>query len=312
MPYSYHIADVFIDVPFGGNQLAVLPQAAGLDDAQMQAIAREFNFSETVFVFIPETSVGTRKLRIFTPGGELPFAGHPTVGTAYVLAHTGDIKLDGEETRIVFEEGVGPVPVMIRARDGKPVFTQLTAARIPERGPVPTDAAVLADVLSLEPSDIRYDELFMPEAVSAGVPFLFVPLRSLDALGRSRVRKDVWERTLKDSWAPEIYVFVEEAESAKRGGVKAGDGVIRSRMFAPALGMGEDPATGGAAAAFGGYLAWRSTRHDGMLKFLIHQGVEMGRPSRLEVEVDVENGGVKAVRVGGASVLVSSGTLHFP
>ncbi len=312
LPYSYHTADVFTDVPFGGNQLAVLPDAAGLSDDQMLAIAGEFNFSETVFVLPPEDAGNTRRLRIFTPGGELPFAGHPTVGAAYVLAHTGEVKLDGDETRIVFEEGVGPVPVLIKARGGKPVFTQLTAARIPERGPAPTDAAVLADVLSLEPSDIRYDERFMPEAVSAGVPFLFVPLRSLDALGRARVRQDVWERTLKDSWAPEVYVFVEEAESAKRGGVRAGDGVIRSRMFAPTLGISEDPATGSAAAAFGGYLAWRSTTRDGMLKTLIHQGIEMGRPSRLEVETDVDAGVVKAVRVGGASVLVSSGTLHHP
>ena len=312
MPYSYHIADVFTDVPFGGNQLAVLPNATGLNDDQMLAITREFNFSETVFVLPPEDAKNTRRLRIFTPGKELPFAGHPTVGTAYVLADTGEINLTGDETRIVFEEGVGPVPVLIRGRAGKPLFTQLTAARIPERGPVPTDAAVLADVLSLEPSDIRYDALFVPEAVSAGIPFLFVPLRSLDALGRARVRQDEWERTLKDAWASEIYVFVEDAESAKRDGVLRGDGVIRSRMFAPRMGIAEDPATGSAAAAFGGYLAWRSTKHDGTLKTLIHQGVEMGRPSRLEVETDVSGGTVTAVRVGGASVLVSSGTLHVP
>lgn len=312
MPFSYYTADVFTDVPFGGNQLAVLPDAGRLDDAQMLAIAGEFNFSETVFVSPPETATGARRLRIFTPGGELPFAGHPTVGTAFVLASTGEIPLEGDETRIVFEEGVGLVPVLIRARNGKPVFTQLTAARPPEKGPAPTDAAVLADVLSLEPSDILYDGVFAPEAVSAGVPFLFVPLRSLEALGRARVRKDVWERTLADSWAPEIYIFVEEAESAARGGVRVGDGVIRSRMFAPTLGIAEDPATGGAAAAFGGYLAWRSTIRDGMLKWTIHQGVEMGRPSRLEVETDVVGGTVQAVRVGGASVLVSSGTLYYP
>lgn len=312
MPFTYHTADVFTDVPFGGNQLAVLPNAAGLTSEQMLQITREFNFSETVFVLPPEMPTGTRRLRIFNPGGEMPFAGHPTVGTAFVLASTGEISLDAEETRIVFEEGVGPVPVLIKAVKGRPVFTQLTAAKIPERGPAPTDAAVLADVLSLEPSDILYDNVFTPEAVSAGIPFLFVPLRSLDALGSARVRKDVWERTLKDSWASEIFVFVEDAESAKRGGLRGGDGVIRARMFAPTLGISEDPATGSAAAAFGGYLAWRSTLRDGVLKCLIHQGVEMGRPSRLEVEVDAVGGEVKAVRVGGASVLVSSGTLYHP
>ena len=301
MTYSYHTADVFTDVPFGGNQLAVLPDAAGLTDEQMLAITREFNLSETVFVFPPDDPKNTRRLRIYTPSGELPFAGHPTVGTAYVLAQTGEITLTGEETRIIFEEGVGPVPVLIRARAGKPVFTQLSAARIPERRPASIDAAGLAEVLSLDPSDIRSDEPFVPEAVSVGVPFLFVPLRSIDALGRARVREDVWERSLKKSWAPDIYLFVE-----------TGDGVVRSRMFGPKVGVSEDPATGSAAAGFGGYLAARSKTRDGTLKTLIHQGVEMGRPSRLEVETDVVGGEVKAVRVGGASVLVSSGELFHP
>ena len=301
MTYSYHTADVFTDTPFGGNQLAVLPDAAGLTDEQMLAITREFNLSETVFVFPPDDPKNTRRLRIYTPSGELPFAGHPTVGTAYVLAQTGEITLTGEETRIIFEEGVGPVPVLIRASAGKPVFTQLSAAKIPERRPASIDAAGLAEVLSLDPSDIRSDEPFVPEAVSVGLPFLFVPLRTIDALGRARVREDVWERSLKKSWAPDIYLFVE-----------TGDGVVRSRMFGPKVGVSEDPATGSAAAGFGGYLAARSSKRDGTLKTLIHQGVEMGRPSRLEVETDVVDGEVKAVRVGGASVLVSSGTLHVP
>jgi len=299
--YSYHTADVFTDTPFGGNQLAVLPDAAGLTDEQMLAITREFNLSETVFVFPPDDPKNTRRLRIYTPSGELPFAGHPTVGTAYVLAQTGEITLTGEETRIIFEEGVGPVPVLIRASAGKPVFTQLSAAKIPERRPASIDAAGLAEVLSLDPSDIRSDEPFVPEAVSVGLPFLFVPLRTIDALGRARVREDVWERSLKKSWAPDIYLFVE-----------TGDGVVRSRMFGPKVGVSEDPATGSAAAGFGGYLAARSTKRDGTLKTLIHQGVEMGRPSRLEVETDVVGGEVKAVRVGGASVLVSSGELFHP
>ncbi|HUQ18807.1 MAG TPA: PhzF family phenazine biosynthesis protein [Gemmatimonadaceae bacterium] len=312
MPYKYYITDVFTDTPFGGNQLAVLPDARGLNDQQMQTIAREFNFSETTFVFPPDNSANTKKVRIFTPASELPFAGHPTVGTAFILAESGEIPLDGDETKIIFEEKVGPVPVAIRARDGKPVFMQLTAAKIPERRPSSTDAASLADVLSLEPSDILYDERFVPEAVSAGVPFLFVPLRSLDALARSRVRTDVWERTLKDTYAPEMFVFVETPESVQRNGIKTGDAVIRARMFAPALGLGEDPATGGAAAAFGGYLAARCEKRDGLLKWLVHQGVEMGRPSRLEVETDVVGGEVTAVRVGGASVLIASGELVVP
>ena len=301
MPFDYFIADVFTDTLYGGNQLAVIPNAVGLTDKQMQSIAREFNFSESTFVFPPENSRNTQKVRIFTPSRELPFAGHPTVGTAYVLAHIGNIALNGDETHIVFEEGVGAVPVLIRSRDGKPVFTQLTAAKLPERKPAAADASGLADVLSIEPSDILYDEVFTPEAVSAGLPYLMVPLRSLDALARARVREDVWERTLRGAWAAELFVFVKD-----------GDGVFRARMFAPGVGVAEDPATGSAAAAFGGYVAWRSTRRDGTINTLIHQGVEMGRPSRLEVETDVDGGEVKAVRVGGASVLVGSGTLYHP
>src|SRR5687767_8200616 len=144
MSYRYHTVDVFTSEMFGGNQLAVLVDARGLSDDAMAAIAREFNFSETVFVFPPENASNTRKVRIFTPSSELPFAGHPTVGAAFVLAETGEIDVDQDEMRIVLEENVGPVPVLIRSRDGKPYFTQLTAARIPERVSEQYDAATIA------------------------------------------------------------------------------------------------------------------------------------------------------------------------
>jgi trans-2,3-dihydro-3-hydroxyanthranilate isomerase len=298
MAYRYHTADVFTNRAFGGNQLAVLPDARGLTEQQMISIAREFNFSETVFVFPPDDTAHTRRIRIFTPGAELPFAGHPTVGTAFVLAATGEIDLDRDETRIIFEEGVGPVPVLIKSLDGKPFFSQLTAAKIPAMQSDSYDVATIADILSLDKNDVAA-ESFAIEAWSAGVPFLFVPVRSRDALARSRVRTEPWERTLKDSLAPEIFVFTDE-----------GQNMIRARMFAPTLGISEDPATGAAVAAFGGYLAKRSSAQDGTLRYSVHQGIEMGRPSLLELEIDVADGGVKAVRVGGASVLVSSGTLH--
>ena len=312
MTYEYHTADVFTDVAFGGNQLAVLPEAAGLTDMQMQTIAREFNFSETVFVLPPENEANTRRLRIFTPGSELPFAGHPTIGAAFVLAAVGNIALTGDETRIVFEEGVGAVPVLIRAESGRPVFCELTAALLPQRAQQRPSREVISSVLSLGPDEVLDSGALTIEAVSSGVPFLFVPVRDLAALARARVNLDLLEQHAKDSWTPELYVFVEEESSARRNGVRSGDGTIRSRMFAPTAGIAEDPATGGAAAAFGGYLAWRSTKRDGTLKWTIHQGVEMGRPSRLEVEADVTGGEVTAVRVGGSSVLISSGMLHVP
>ncbi len=312
MTYKYHTLDVFTDVAFGGNQLAVITDARGLTDEQMTALTREFNYSETVFILPPDDPKHTRRVRIFTPGSELPFAGHPTVGAAFVLAATGDIHLDGDETRIVLEEGVGPVPVLIRSKNGKPYFTQLTAARIPERGPLSYDVATIASVLSLSVEDIDVNGPYQIEGVSVGVPFLFVPIRDLAALGRAKVNRDLWEKELKTSWATEIFAFTEKEESIGRKGVSNGDAILQARMFAPSMGILEDPATGSAAAAFGGYLAWRCDRTDGMVKYTVHQGVEMGRPSKLCVEADLVAGEVRAVRVGGASVMIASGELHVP
>jgi trans-2,3-dihydro-3-hydroxyanthranilate isomerase len=312
MTYKYHTLDVFTDVAFGGNQLAVVTDARTLSDEQMTALTREFNYSETVFVLPPDDPKHTRRVRIFTPGAELPFAGHPTVGTAFVLAAVGEIELDGDETRIVLEEGVGPVTVLIRSKNGKPYFTQLSAAKMPERGPMSCDVATVASLLSLSTDDIDVSGPYAIEAYSAGVPFLYVPVRNLAALGRAILNRDVWEKTIKNSWAPEVFVFTEIEESLGRAGVKNGDGILQARMFAPAMGLVEDAATGSAAAAFGGYLASRTARKDGLMKYLVHQGVEMGRPSKLFVETDLVAGVVKAVRVGGASVLVASGELHVP
>lgn len=312
MTIAYHTADVFTDTPFGGNPLAVIPDARGLTDEQMASLTREFNYSETVFVFPPEDPANTRKIRIFTPGSELPFAGHPTVGTAFVLAATRAIPLDGDETHIVFEEKIGPVPVIIRSAHGKPYFTQLSAATMPARGPDSYDVRTIASLISLTDSDIDIDGPYSIEAMSAGVPFLFVPVRDIDTLGRARIKLDLWEKELKGTWAPEVFVFTESAESLAKNGARTGDAVIHARMFAPNLGVPEDPATGSAAAAFGGYLARLSDMKDRTLNYLIHQGVEMGRPSKLFVEVDVVHGEVLAVRVGGASVLVASGELHVP
>jgi trans-2,3-dihydro-3-hydroxyanthranilate isomerase len=297
MSYRYHTADVFTDKPFGGNQLAVLPDARGLSDEQMQTIAREFNYSETVFVFPPENDANTRKLRIFTPGGELPFAGHPTVGTAHVLAEIGEIPISGEETRIVFEEGAGPVPVIIRARDGKPTFAQLAAPRAPEFRDSGVDPASIAGVLSLDAEEI--DPRYPIQAVSVGVPFLIVPIRSLEALGRAKIDGPRWSAALEKTWAPETFLFTPTSENE-----------FRARMFAPTMGIVEDPATGSACACLGAYLATHERTADGTRSYTVHQGVEMGRPSRLELSVDLAGGVVTSVRVGGATVMIASGMLH--
>lgn len=301
--YRFLTADVFTARPFGGNQLAVLPDARGLDDRRMQAVAREFNLSETVFVFPPDDHEHCRRLRIFTPGCELPFAGHPTIGTAFVLAAIDEIHLDGEVTGIVFEEGAGPVPVSILARDGAPLAAKLTAPRAPEPGPEPPGRASLAAMLSLRAEDILEGE-WKAEAYSCGVPFLFVPVRDRETLARIALDAGEWKETLRDYWAPSPFVFCVEPEATGAD--------FRARMFAPAMGISEDPATGSAVAAFGGYLGARAERTGGRARWTIEQGFEMGRPSILELEVEFAAGEVGEVRVGGSSVLMSEGTIEVP
>lgn len=304
MSLRFHTADVFTDRIFGGNPLAVFPDGRELGDEQMLAITREFNFSETVFVLPPADPRHTRRLRIFTPAGELPFAGHPTLGAAFVLARTGEIPFTGADERIVFEEGVGPVPVLITGSPAGPSFTQLTAARLPEAAPSPIAPSDLARLLSLHEDDVISDGSMRPEKGSCGVPFLFVPLRSSDALARAKVRSDVLdELTITVGEIPDLYPFTVDG--------RADSDVVNARMFAPGLGIAEDPATGGAAAALTGYLSSRSQPGDSTLRWTINQGVAMGRPSRLEIEGERSGGSLSAVRVGGSSVLVTSGTLHL-
>ena len=300
MNYRYCTADVFTKVAFGGNQLAVLPDALGLSDAQMQNIAREFNYSETVFVLPPEAG-GTRRLRIFTPGSEIPFAGHPTVGAAHVLAAIGEIPLTGAETKIVFEEGVGPVPVTIRAEGGSPVFCQLSVSKLPEVGPQPPTRTTLAEILGLDVSDIVGGST-PAQALSCGLPFLIVPLKNREAVAKARVKLDRWEEVLQRFWAPDIMVFAKDAEHEGHD--------IRARVFVPGQGVPEDPATGSANATLAGYLGQRDARTDGTLRWVVEQGFEMGRPSILEIEADKVAGQLTAIRVGGASVMMAEGALR--
>ena len=298
--FRYHTADVFTDTRFGGNQLAVIPDARGIPEPLLLAIAREFNYAETTFVYPPADPANTRRLRIFTPGTEVPFAGHPTVGTAHVLAAIGAIPLAGDMTRIVFEEGVGRVSVAIRSRDGRPVFAQLSVAKLPEAGPVPASRAKLAAVLGLDVADLL-DGQWAPQAFSGGIPFLFVPVVDRAAVARVRIRTDAWESTQQHAWAPDLFVFAP-------GGEREGTD-FRARCFVPGLGVAEDAATGSANAALAGYLAARDGRSDGTLRWRVEQGFEMQRPSILEVEADLAGGRLTAARVGGASVLVCEGTM---
>ena len=301
--HRYLTADVFTDTIFGGNQLAIVPDARGIREEHLLPIAREFNYSETTFVYPPREARHTRRVRIFTPGGEVPFAGHPTVGTAHALAATGEIPLATKgDTAIVLEEEVGPVPVRIRAEGGVPVFAQLSVAKLPEIGPPPPPRMVLADILGLEDGDLLGAE-WLPQAVSCGLPFLFVPVHSRSAVARARINLAAWEKHLANAWASMVFVFARDAE---RPGSD-----IRARMFAPGISVPEDPATGSACAALGGYLAMRE-EGEGVLRWVVEQGFEMGRPSILEVEADKRGAEVTGIRVGGATVMVSEGTMRVP
>lgn len=297
---AYVTADVFTDVRFGGNQLAVLLDGRGLTLDEMQTITREFNYPESTFVLPPENPAHTARVRIFTMAHEMPFAGHPTVGTAFVLAATGAVPLTGDETRMVLELNVGPTPVLVRSKNGVPVHCQFTTATLPEVGPPPPTRATLAGLLGLEISELGSGP-YGPQAVSCGFPFLVVPVKDRAALAKARLRLEAWETTLANWWAKDVYVVT-------RTGCDEGYDV-HARMFGPGAGVSEDPATGSAAAALAGYLAARESAREGSFRWVIAQGLEMGRPSRIEIEADKADGAVKAVRVGGSAVLVARGVL---
>jgi trans-2,3-dihydro-3-hydroxyanthranilate isomerase len=302
MRRRFYTTDVFTDRIFTGNPLAVFPDGRGLSDEQMQRAAREFNLSETVFVVPAERAGSARRLRIFTPSVELPFAGHPTIGTALLLAALGEVPLSGEVTSIVLEEGVGDVPVEIQARGGVPEFAWLSVARLPEFGPPPPKRAAIAAALSLGTEALVAEDGAV-QAVSCGMPYLFVPLRGCESLAHAHINLPQWETVLSSYWAPHVYAFTRDVPDR--------DADIRARMFAPAAGVPEDPATGSAAAALAGYLAARDRAATATLRWRIRQGVEMGRPSLLHVAADKQSGTIAGVRVGGGAVLVSDGTMEL-
>ncbi len=296
MRYRYYTCDVFTDRAFCGNPLAVLPDARGLSEAQMLAIAREFNYSETTFVLPPDDPRHAARVRIFTPGGELPFAGHPTIGTAFVLASIGAIAADARE--VVFEEGVGPVPVGIfRDEQGRVAHCRLTTARLPEKGPPPPAAHDLARMLSLADDEVQPGSACW----SCGVPFLVVPVANPASLARCRLDLSLWRELLTGYATQKVYPVAPVGELR-----------WRARMFAPGLGVAEDPATGSAAAAFAGWVAEQVREpSEGTLAVTIEQGIAMGRPSTLHLELDRRGGAISAVRVGGAAVMVGEGTLSL-
>lgn len=294
MNYKYFTCDVFTRKRFGGNQLAVLPEAEGLTTRQMRKIAREFNFSETTFVLPPEKG-NTRRVRIFTPANEIPFAGHPNIGTAFVLAgaaEQGDVHAG---MTVVFEERAGLVPVTIRKKAGGRLWCELTAPEKLSLGEV-VMPEVAAAALSLEAEKIEL-KTHPPRSAGVGFPFLIVELSGIEALKKARFNVAAMEQLVDEGVPPDILLYV-------RGSGKVD---IRARMFAPFEGVPEDPATGSANCALAALLSHYDPASNGEFRWRIAQGVEMGRPSMLYARTEKKNGKVVATMIAGDCVMVSEG-----
>jgi trans-2,3-dihydro-3-hydroxyanthranilate isomerase len=298
MKYRYYICDVFTDTRFGGNQLAVLPQADGLSSQQMQQIAREFNFSETTFVFPPKAG-HTRHVRIFTPAREIPFAGHPNVGTAFVLASAGEFGEIKSSLTVTFEEESGVVSVAIHESDGKIASCELTAPQSVSFGKT-LPVQVVAAAISVDAKDV-ITKTHGPQVTSVGLPFVMVELKDRSVLERARINMSGFEAVAAQSVMPDVYLYTQGSDGFD----------IRARMFAPLSGVPEDPATGSANSALAGLLAHYNAQASGSFVWRIAQGVEMGRPSTLIARAEKVDGVVRTTHIGGASVLVSEGVIYL-
>jgi trans-2,3-dihydro-3-hydroxyanthranilate isomerase len=300
MQRRYITVDVFTDRAVGGNPLAVVLDAGGLSTAQMQAIASEFNYSETTFVLPPRDGTHDAQVRIFTVTNEIPFAGHPNVGTAFVLA----TQASQPPARFLFEEVAGLVPVDILKKEGKPVGAELTAPQALKKltSFSPTDAAAC---VSLSAAEIRTDR-HVPQIVSVGMAFLVAELASRDALRRAKPEPLAFPRVVSTDGAVGVYIYTRDVPPAE----KPCD--LQARMFFPGSGgLSEDPATGSATVAAAALLADLSGERDGELKLRVGQGMDMGRPSLLLTRVRKANGAVASAHVGGACVQMMEGTFRL-
>lgn len=291
--------DVFTSKRFGGNPLAVVLDADGLDTGAMQAIAREFNLSETVFVLTPRDPVHLARLRIFMPHRELPFAGHPTLGAAVQLALMNGA-VPGQDLNFMVEEEVGVVPCTVRISDAEKGRARFELPRLPERvgGALPAEA--IASALGLDAAEIGFPG-HAPISFSAGNPFVFVPLRDLAAIRRIEVRPQLWSAAF-GAGGRDLSAFVYTRECV------VPDSAFHARMLEP--GLGEDPATGSAVAAFAGVLMTFEPPAARSTTLAIEQGYEMGRPSRIVLGMEIEGGRLESATIGGDAVLVSEGTIR--
>ncbi len=301
MKRRYATLDVFTDTRLAGNPLAVVLDCEGLDGKQMQAIAGEFNLSETVFVLPPQNPAHTAGLRIFTPGSELPFAGHPTIGTAILLAAQKTGGQSESDAIIVLEEKIGPVRTGVRFRPGAAPFAEFDLPVFSKRIGDAPDTNRLCTALGLTHGEIGFEN-HKASMWTAGVSFVFVPVRDLETIGKVELNLAVWKESFA-GYAGQVFVYCRESVHQ--------DSDFHARMFAPALGVHEDPATGSAAAAFSGVIQHFDDLQSGTHRFNIEQGFEMGRPSRISIEIEVKGCKTHAARIGGHAVFVSEGIIDI-
>lgn len=297
---KYSLVDVFTTEPFGGNQLAVFEEFSNLSSDFMQRIAKELNLSETVFIHPPSDPTKEKSLRIFTPQVELPMAGHPTIGAAFVMAEKGMINTRTGENEWIFEEGVGDVPVTVH-KDHTHVSKVEMEQPLPVFGDQYREMENVAKLLSLSIKDL--DSTLPIQTVSSGVPFLYVPIRSLSSMKKINFRTDVWEKYFSEnSHTKHIFTFTTETEEPTS--------TVHSRMFAPAMGISEDPATGAASGPLGAYLVKYGVippSENEIYSIRSEQGIEMGRPSYIDITVMKEGSEIKKVKIGGKSIIIGSG-----
>ncbi|MGP8231910.1 MAG: PhzF family phenazine biosynthesis protein [Methylovirgula sp.] len=303
MRRQYYLLDVFTDRPLAGNPLAVVIESDGLDATVMQKIAAEFNLSETVFVLPPHDPINTARLRIFTPKAELPFAGHPTIGTAVLIAELRAASLmRSQDVRLVLEEPVGNVICLARHRANQARQAEFALPRLPAYVAEAQPREKIAAALGLAPSDIGFAR-HQPAVFSAGTPFTCVPVASLAALAAARPRLDLFDDAFTPPGPAHAYLYAAADDEASHD--------FEVRMFAPTLGVFEDAATGAAAAAFAGALMQFENVPDGHHALTLAQGAALGRPSRIVLSLDVEDGALVDASVGGSAVIIAEGKLDL-
>ena len=303
MELEFYTLDVFTDQRFAGNPLAVVLNADALSSEQMLAITREFNLSETVFVLKPDNPAHSARVRIFTPASEMPFAGHPTVGTAALLAELRAEEVGGSSSALVtLEEQIGLVRVGLRTPDDGATFAEFDAPKLPEEVGKAASRDDLAAALGLMPAEIGFAN-HRPAVFSSGPVFTFVPVSSIDAVGRAAPNMAHWDSALGGDGGGAAFVYCSETLHTSCD--------YHARMFAPGHGVLEDPATGSAAVGFAGVIAKFDAPPSGSHKKQIEQGLEMGRPSFIALSLEVRGSELSNVRIGGSSVRVSHGRIQI-